>query len=69
MMYCAVVHIVLIISLAGRKHIESDNMGGTGDPPSSVATFIDWLSSALPMLQKHFVLLLGTGAQSKRHLP
>ena len=32
-MYCAVVHIVLIISLAGRKHIESDNMGGTGDPP------------------------------------
>ena len=32
-MYCAVVHIVLIISLASRKHIESDNIDGTGDPP------------------------------------
>ena len=32
-MYCAVVHIVLIISLASRKHIESDDMDGTGDPP------------------------------------
>ena len=68
-MYCAVVHIVLIISLANRKHIESDNIDGTGDPPSYVATSTDWLSSAPPMLQKYFVLLLGTGAQSKRHLP
>ena len=28
-----IVQIVLIILLASRKHIESDNMDGTGDPP------------------------------------
>ena len=37
--------------------------------PSSLATSIDWLFSAPPLLQKHFVLLLGTFAQSKRHRP